>query len=930
MPIPSLSTLTTYAPSGPLTAARTYCRLKENGGVETFHEAIKRAVYGHQIVHGKQALTDEQVEFIFEQASAYRVFPSGRMLWCGGTPWLLNPSNYSGAYNCTSLSASSLENLATMMNLGMMGCGVGKNLEQRYLDKLPPFTKVIHLTIEGGIGQKDPDDRQEETRLLCSQYDVLPRHPVTIEVGDSRVGWCRAYLLLLELATGKHIPPDVTDIDLRIDLSNIRPKGTRLKGFGGVCDPTDLTPMFSELVEQINKISIEQRRPKPDEVLFLIDRPASTIVAGNIRRFAGIALLDKSLPSLKAGLWTQDENGTWVIDKSRDCFRMSNHTRTYHTIPTLDEVIEAVGLQYRSGEGAVMFVPEALARTNADLLDGDDRRIEFMSLYLDDPEKAFQYLVSLAPDEPTDAVRRRMERYQLNPCFAPGTMIMTREGHFPIESLVGKKVKVFDGQRWVETDSFRITGEDQPILKITLVSGQSVRATPYHEFVLADGTVKTAATLSPGDSLLWHQAAPDNEIAVIRSHLSFDVASIEPDGIEPLVYCCTIPTNHQIALSNGLVTRQCGEIPMKDNHCNLAEVPLNIFDPDDSESIARAFIAGALMTCSLLHHDFSQISAVMQQSREEDPIVATCPTGIFDFFVHKFGIRWLQWWQADRVRPWGNIVERDVTEGDYFYATETQVLTWMKSIVVDTVKQYCKLHGLRVPNRCTAVQPSGTKALITGASPGWHPPKAVWFIRRITCVRDAPVTLAALDVGYNVVPSQSCKDEDGRLLNDPYDPRVQEWLVEIPSKVSWSDLPGVEEIDISKLSALAQFDFMMQVQNSYTEFNTSSTIELEEHEIVPLATAIHENMANYGGYISSALLARFDATSSAFPRLPFEPIDEATYDRLCEERSARAKFPLEMFEERFVYWVAQSGKPEDEVGPAGCDTDKCLMPEVKQ
>lgn len=786
MPIPSLSTLATYAPSGPLTAARTYCRLKGEEGVETFHEAIKRAVYGHQFIHGKQALTDEQVEFIFEQASAYRVFPSGRMLWCGGTPWLLDPANYSGAYNCTSLSASSLDNLTTMMNLGMMGCGVGKNLEQRYLDKLPPFTKVIHLTIEGEIGQKDPDDRRGETHLHCD-YELSP--PLaTIEVGDSRVGWCYAYLLLLELATGKHVPPDVTDIDLRIDVSNIRPKGTRLKGFGGVCDPTDLAPMFSELVEQINKISIERRRPTPAEVLFLIDRPASTIVAGNIRRFAGIALFDKSLPSLKAGLWTQDENGDWVIDKSRDCFRMSNHTRTYHTVPTLDEVIEAVGLQYQSGEGAVMFVPEALARTNADLLDGDDRRIEFISLYLEDPEKAFQYLVSLAPNEPTDAVRRRMERYQLNPC---------------------------------------------------------------------------------------------------------------------------------------------GEIPMKDNHCNLAEVPLNMFDPDDTESIAKAFIAGALMTCSLLHHDFSRISAVMQQSREEDPIVATCPTGIFDFFVHKFGIRWLQWWQADRVRPWGNIVERDVTEGDYFYATETEVLTWMKSIVVDTVEEYCKLHGLRIPNRRTSVQPSGTKALITGASSGWHPPKAIWFIRRITCVRGAPVTLAALDVGYNVVPSQSCKDEDGRLLNDPYDPRVQEWLVEIPSKVSWSDLPGVEEIDISKLSALAQFDFMMQVQNSYTEFNTSSTIELEEHEIVPLATAIHENMANYGGYISSALLARFDATSSAFPRLPFEPIDEATYDRLCEERSARATFPLEMFEERFVYWVAQNGKPEDEVGPAGCDTDKCLMPEVK-
>ena len=29
-----------------------------------------------------------------------------------------------------------------------------------------------------------------------------------------------------------------------------------------------------------------------------------------------------------------------------------------------------------------------------------------------------------------------------------------------------------------------------------------------------------------------------------------------------------------------------------------------------------------------------------------------------------------------------------------------------------------------MPNRYTTVQPAGTKSLLTGASPGWHPPKA--------------------------------------------------------------------------------------------------------------------------------------------------------------------------------------------------------------
>merc|ERR1711939_178918 len=121
--------------------------------------------------------------------------------------------------------------------------------------------------------------------------------------------------------------------------------------------------------------------------------------------------------------------------------------------------------------------------------------------------------------------------------------------------------------------------------------------------------------------------------------------------------------------------------------------------------------------------------------------------------------------------------------------------------------------------------------------------------------------------------------EQGRLLDDPFDPRCTEWLVEIPTEVSWANLPGADAVDINNFSALAQFDFYMQVQTHYTAHNTSATIEFREHEIEPLADALHKAMENGEGYISAALLARFDANAT-FPRLPFEPIDAATYERL--------------------------------------------------
>jgi len=46
---------------------------------------------------------------------------------------------------------------------------------------------------------------------------------------------------------------------------------------------------------------------------------------------------------------------------------MANHTRVFHHKPTLDEC-EAVRKQYYSGEGAIQWAGEAVARANCDLL----------------------------------------------------------------------------------------------------------------------------------------------------------------------------------------------------------------------------------------------------------------------------------------------------------------------------------------------------------------------------------------------------------------------------------------------------------------------------------------------------------------------------------------------------------------------------------
>ncbi len=346
-------------------------------------------------------------------------------------------------------------------------------------------------------------------------------------------------------------------------------------------------------------------------------------------------------------------------------------------------------------------------------------------------------------------------------------------------------------------------------------------------------------------------------------------------------------------------------------HCNLSEIHLNQIDPHNYKEQEEAFSAGALSVAVLLNHKFGEER--YQKSRELDPIVGVSFTGLFDFFVKAFGVNWLHWWTDGRP---------DTVQGLQFKKQEQDYLTRWREIVHQVVWDYCDMHNLKRPNRCTTVQPSGTKSLLTGASPGWHPPKAQRFIRRVTFRKNDPVALACIDYGYSVVPSQSDKDEKGNLLTDPFDQRCTEWLVEIPVSVSWADLPGADEIDISKFSALAQLDFCMQVQKYYVRHNTSSTIELRENEVEALGTRIYEAIRDDEGYISAALLSRFDDHQS-FPRLPFEPISKEQYEQLMQEVKVRRK--IDNFHTALSHYDLGYSA---EAGPAGCDSDKCLLPEM--
>lgn len=88
-----------------------------------------------------------------------------------------------------------------------------------------------------------------------------------------------------------------------------------------------------------------------------------------------------------------------------------------------------------------------------------------------------------------------------NPCFAPGTLITTRTGIYPICDLVGKGVEVRSNGQWVPVSNFRVTGRHQSTIKIILHDGSEIQVTPEHTMILEDGTRCKAQDLHVGNKL---------------------------------------------------------------------------------------------------------------------------------------------------------------------------------------------------------------------------------------------------------------------------------------------------------------------------------------------------------------------------------------------------------------------------------------------
>ena len=241
-----------------------YSRWLENEGRrESWSETVNRLIsFFKDNVEGIDAKSWEDIEGAI---LSLQVMPSMRALMTAGKA--LERENVAG-YNCSYIPIDNPKAFDEVLYILMNGTGVGFSVERQYSDKLPTI----------------PDVEFEKTE------DV-------IAVVDSKEGWAKGFRDLVSFLYTARIP--------KINVSKIRPAGTRLKTFGGrASGPQPLVDLFDFTVEKFK--NARGRKLSSMECHDIVCKTGEVVVVGGVRRSALISLSnlsDQRIRSAKTGDW---------------------------------------------------------------------------------------------------------------------------------------------------------------------------------------------------------------------------------------------------------------------------------------------------------------------------------------------------------------------------------------------------------------------------------------------------------------------------------------------------------------------------------------------------------------------------------------------------------------------------------------------------
>ena len=196
------------------------------------------------------------------------------------------------AYNCAYLAVNNKRAFSEALYILMNGTGVGFSCEREEINKLPRIPNEFRNT----------DD--------------------VIVVGDSKLGWAKAFRKLLSSLWEGDIP--------NIDFSRVRGAGERLRTFGGrASGPDPLRKLFTYCISVFKGAS--GRNLNALEVHDIMCMIGEIVVVGGVRRSALISLsnlTDRRMREAKTGAWWET-NPQRALANNSVCYTENPDSETF-------------------------------------------------------------------------------------------------------------------------------------------------------------------------------------------------------------------------------------------------------------------------------------------------------------------------------------------------------------------------------------------------------------------------------------------------------------------------------------------------------------------------------------------------------------------------------------------------------------------------
>jgi ribonucleoside-diphosphate reductase alpha chain len=271
-------------------------------------------------------------------------------------------------------------------------------------------------------------------------------------------------------------------------------------------------------------------------------------------------------------------------------------------------------------------------------------------------------------------------------------------------------------------------------------------------------------------------------------------------------------------------TNPCGEIILRPmEFCNLTEVIVRSDDTANTlaEKVELATILGTFQSTLT---NFKYIRKKWKENCEEERLLGVSMTGIMD-----------------------HPVLREVSD------KAASALKMLKTLAIDTNKQWANVLQIPASVSITTVKPSGTVSQLVDSASGIHPRHNPYYVRTVRADVKDPLALFLKETG---VPCEADVFNASNLV------------FSFPTKAPESSITR------HQINAITQLEHYLMFQQNWCEHNPSITVYVKNDEWLEVGAWVYKHLDKLGG------VSFLPHNDHIYVQAPYQDIDQAQYEQL--------------------------------------------------